>query len=577
MPHNKEYDGEGMPSAETERLIEAYRFLIEEMAEGYCELDLAGTSLLSNKSYLQFIGYTEDEFYGMNYREYMEEDVAKKVYHVFNKVYKTGIPNKSFEYEIVTRDGKKRTQELSICLRIGNGGVPTGFRCIVRDITEKREALQTLAKQRSHLEAIFSSVQDAIVTFDNNLQILEANEAAERICGIGCGNEAKPAFNESRQQCSMGCVEVLKYTLQKKISIKDYRIECEHSKRHSQTVKVSSSPLVSKGNEFIGVVLVIRDITRLDHLETQLRASYSFQNIVGKSITMQRIFNLLVRLTNIDTTVLIQGESGTGKELAAKAIHFGGSRAFKPFIIVNCSALPETLLESELFGHVKGAFTGAVRDRQGRFQAADGGTILLDEIGDISPMVQLKLLRVLEGKEFEKVGDHKPIKVNVRVIASTNKDLQLMVKQGAFRSDLYYRLKVVEVLLPPLRERLDDIPILVEHFCKKLNTSHSKKIIGVSEEVLFTFMNYDWPGNVRELEHIIERGFILCNEEYISLNHLPKDLLKYHQVENKKGGEEKILEALERTDGNKAKAARLLGMSRRTIYRKMQKYSLQSS
>jgi transcriptional regulator with PAS, ATPase and Fis domain len=329
--------------------------------------------------------------------------------------------------------------------------------------------------------------------------------------------------------------------------------------------------------KFTGALLVIRDITLLRDLERELRERHWFQNMIGKNKRMQDIYRLLEDLANIETTVLITGESGTGKELVAKALHYSGQRAFNPFITVNCSALTESLLESELFGHVKGAFTGAIHDKQGRFQAADQGTILLDEIGDISPLIQLKLLRVLQEKVFERVGESNPQKVNVRIIACTNKDLKEKVRKGEFREDLYYRLKVVEVSIPPLRDRLEDIPLLVNHFCDIFNKRFQKEIDGLSNEVLNKVMSYHWPGNVRELEHVIEHAFVLCHGRVITLEHIPSEvrdcgnsdkIMRQKNYVKDSIGAQEILRALNETGGNKAKAARLLGISRPTLYRK---------
>ena len=247
---------------------------------------------------------------------------------------------------------------------------------------------------------------------------------------------------------------------------------------------------------------------------------------------------------------------------------------------VNCSALAESLLESELFGHVKGAFTGADRDKIGRFEAADGGTILLDEIGDISPLIQLKLLRVLQEKEFDRVGESNPRKVDVRVLASTNRDLKAAIRTGEFREDLYYRLNVIQIHIPPLRERYEDIPLLINHFCQVFQKSYAKKISGVSDEVLQAFMNHTWPGNVRELEHAIERAFVLCRDQTIQLEHIPAEIRDYtplikRAVNHRTGDDpEAIQSALEKTDWNISKAARLLGISRWTMYRRFQKYNI---
>ncbi len=295
---------------------------------------------------------------------------------------------------------------------------------------------------------------------------------------------------------------------------------------------------------------------------------------------MQEIYSLIENLADVQTTVLITGESGTGKELAAEALHYKGIRSHKPLVKVNCSALSEGLLESELFGHVKGAFTGAVKDKLGRFQRADKGTIFLDEIGDISPRIQLRLLRVLQGMEFERVGDSTPVKVDVRVIAATNQDLSAKIRRGDFREDLFYRLKVVEINVPPLRERQEDILFLIDHFVEKFNKKFEKEIKAVSADVQKIFMDYEWPGTVRELEHTLEHAFILCRHNTITMDHLPahfqtSSIVKTRVHRHEEGDEtRKILQALEKTGGNKAKAARLLGFDRKTLYRKIEKLNI---
>jgi transcriptional regulator with PAS, ATPase and Fis domain len=360
----------------------------------------------------------------------------------------------------------------------------------------------------------------------------------------------------------------------------DCRIECGHHDRSKLIAMVNSSPLLDSGGNFMGAVLVIRDITRLTHLEAELKERHHFAKIIGKSEKMQKVYNLLKILANQTTTVLLTGDSGTGKDMAAKALHYTGTRANGPFVTVNCSALAESLLESELFGHVKGAFTGAERDKIGRFEAADGGTILLDEIGDISPLIQLKLLRVLQEKEFDRVGESNPRKVDVRVLATTNRNLKEAIRTGKFREDLYYRLNVIEIHIPPLRERYEDIPLLINHFCKVFQKSYEKNITGVSDEVLQAFMNYAWPGNVRELEHAIERAFVLCRDQTIQLAHIPTEIRDYthiirRPVDNRTSDDpEAIRSALEMTDWNISKAARRLGISRWTMYRRFQKYNI---
>lgn len=322
--------------------------------------------------------------------------------------------------------------------------------------------------------------------------------------------------------------------------------------------------------------MVIRDETHVAELEKKLEIRQSFHNITGESEKIQKIYSLIEALSSVQTTVLITGESGTGKELVAEAIHYKGGRHNKPFVMVNCSSLSESLLESELFGHVKGSFTGAFRDKIGRFELAHGGTIFLDEIGDISSSVQLHLLRVLENHEFERVGDNKTIKVDVLIIAATNQDLKEKVKTGHFREDLYYRLKVVEIKIPPLRERKEDIPLLILHFLRKFNNKFNKHITHVSEDVERLFMKYHWPGNIRELEHSLEHAFILCRKSIISPEDLPedfKDMLNGNELNNW-DNPDIIIETLVKSEGNKCRASKMLGISRQTLYRRMKEYNI---
>ena len=455
----------------------------------------------------------------------------------------------------------------------------TAAQIITRAIENKRFE-EELERHRSRLESIFSSVQDAIITVDTEMNVIEANKAAEKICGFKM--DTGQPFTDCTTDCDQSCLEVLQKTLKTRSTVQDYQIECGHRDRSKLIAMVNSSPLLDRGENFMGAVLVIRDITRLTHLEEELKERHHFQNIIGKSEKMQKVYNLLKILANQITTVLITGGSGTGKEVAAKALHYGGARANGPFVTVNCSALAESLLESELFGHVKGAFTGADRDKIGRFEAADGGTILLDEIGDISPLIQLKLLRVLQEKEFDRVGESNPRKVDVRVLASTNRNLKEAIRTGEFREDLYYRLNVIEINLPPLRERYEDIPLLINHFCEVFQKSYEKNISGVSDEVMQAFMNHAWPGNVRELEHAIERAFVLCRDQTIQLEHIPSEIRDYTPAhiykrlpeDSNNDDPEAIRRALEKTDWNISKAARLLGISRWTLYRRFQKYNI---
>lgn len=323
---------------------------------------------------------------------------------------------------------------------------------------------------------------------------------------------------------------------------------------------------------------------KIEYLTEQVEQRYKFDNIIGKCKAMQDVFEMIKRVSKTDTTVLITGKTGTGKELVAKSIHFNSERKDKPFVVVNSSAIPETLLESELFGYVKGAFTGALRDKRGLFQEAHEGTLFLDEIGEIPPSVQVKLLRAIEDQIITPVGGTRGEKVDIRLLAATNHDLQEEVRKESFRSDLYYRLRVMSIHLPELKERREDIPMLAKHFLKKYNSSLKKEVRTLSKETLNLLLDYDWPGNVRELEHAVERAVLVCDSEDILPEHLPPEIQFPEERRIRGAGEEgRSLEAVEKeyikmilkkTGGHKSNAASILGMDRRTLYRKLKKYGI---
>ncbi len=321
------------------------------------------------------------------------------------------------------------------------------------------------------------------------------------------------------------------------------------------------------------------------YLHKELKRRYKFENIIGNSAEMQEVYRMIEKVAPSNCNVLIQGESGTGKELIARAIHYNSPRKEKPFIAQSCVTLPENLLESELFGHIKGAFTGAIRTKHGLLEVADEGTFFLDEISCISPPIQAKLLRVIEEREFKKVGGTEPIKVDIRLIAATNRDLQQAVEKGTFRDDLFYRLNVIIIPVPPLRERKEDIPLLANYFLDKYNTSAKKNIKNISQEVMNIFIGYDWHGNVRELENVIERAVVLGTSETI----LPQDLPPQMQTQEleerdsdaktlahtiKKAEKERIEDALKQTNWHKTKSARILGISRKTLWEKLKIYDI---
>jgi two-component system response regulator HydG/two-component system response regulator AtoC len=316
-------------------------------------------------------------------------------------------------------------------------------------------------------------------------------------------------------------------------------------------------------------------------LRSQLKERHSFKNIIGKSHAMQEIFNLIETVSKSNSNILIIGESGTGKELVAKAIHYESLRANEPFIPIDCAALPEELLESELFGYEKGAFTGAYNQKIGQIELADGGTLFLDEIGELSINIQKKFLRFLQEREILRIGGKNRIKVDVRIIAATNRDLEAEVKNGTFREDLFYRLNVVTISIPPLRERKEDIPILARHFLEKFSSINNKVIMSIDPEAMSALMDYDWPGNVRELENIIERAVVLCTTDTITIKYLPKTIRETHSYLEKKDElnlleteRSLILKALEKTGYNQTRAAQILGLSRKQLRTKMKHHGL---
>lgn len=444
-----------------------------------------------------------------------------------------------------------------------------------------RSVVEEKAKYQSNLEAIFRSVRDAIVTVDKELRIIEINDAAEEIFCFPDKREVKGKRCESfLNKYSEKYLEALAETINTKLPSERSRFESGNNKQIRRVVSVTTYPLIDFNEKLDGCVMVVRDETRLEYLEKNLNKRQRFHKIIGKSDKMQRIYSFIDALSDMQTTVLITGENGTGKGLVANALHYSKKDNKMPFVVVSCASLSDNLLESELFGHVKGAFTGAVSDRIGRFQIADGGTIFLDEIGDISNTMQLRLLRVLQEKEFERVGDSKPIKVNVRVIAATNQDIRKKVRYKKFREDLYHRLKVVELAIPPLRERREDIPLLIDHFIQMFNKRLNKNIKSVSADVQKIFMDYKWPGNIRELQHALEYAFVVCNKPFITVGNLPSEIgiksTASSQSKEKKEHNEigSIVNALNKTGWNKAKAARLLGMGRTTLYMKIKEYHI---
>lgn len=436
-------------------------------------------------------------------------------------------------------------------------------------------------------DVILDSIADGVFTVDDAWNITSFNRAAEEITGIGredaIGRKCFDVFQANI--CQTHCA--LRDTLQSGRRWVDRRINILNTRGEKVPISISTSILRDDQDRPVGGVETFRDLSAIELLRKEIDARYTFQDIISKNHQMRRILAILPDIASTDSTVLIEGPTGSGKELVAKAIHNLSKRARRRYVAVNCGALPDTLLESELFGYKRGAFTDARNDKPGRFAVAENGTIFLDEISDISTALQVKLLRVLQEKEYEPLGATEPVKADVRVITATNKALLQQVAQGTFREDLYYRLNVVRIVLPPLADRREDIPLLANHFIRKFNAEQDKHIDGISEEALALLMRHRFPGNVRELQNVIEHAVVLCHGNQIDVPCLPMELVKATAALDDgpppadsplvEAEAEAILRALGEHNGHRGHTARALGIDKSTLWRKMKKYAIRYS
>jgi PAS domain S-box-containing protein len=435
-------------------------------------------------------------------------------------------------------------------------------------------------RNRSFL-AVLSQLREGIVALDRELRIVALNDAAAEIIGrdpatmIGakvCDYFGQPACPD----------DYLAAALQRGERIHDFQTTVQLAEGREGQVLLRSAPLEDVVGQPLGMALILGDVTEVTELRKRISGRRSFVGLVGRDRRMQELYRLIEDVAPSDASVLIHGESGTGKELVARAIHETSDRADGPFVAVNCSALAENLLESELFGHVKGSFTGAVADRRGRFEEASGGTLFLDEIGDVSPVVQVKLLRVLQERRIERVGDNRPVPVDVRLISATNRDLDDLLRTGRLREDFYYRIKVVSMTIPPLRDRREDIPLLASHILERLRRDHDGAVAELGDDALDRLMRHTWPGNVRELENALEHAVVLSHGGRIGARHLPPEFDRGAGDRSLAGvrhgsPEERqiIAAALARTGWNRTRAARRLGIDRTTLWRKIREHGLE--
>jgi len=434
------------------------------------------------------------------------------------------------------------------------------------------------------LPLIFENIPHGIFTIDSDGLITSFNTAAEQITGYrreeAIGRSCSQVFRADI--CERECP--LKRSIETFESTRDREVRILTRNGRLLPISISTAALVGEDGEVLGGVEMFRDLSMLKELSKRLHGTYFCDDIVSKSPIMQRMFELLPAVAHSGATVLIEGGSGTGKELVARAIHNLGPRKGKPFVAVNCGALPESLLESELFGYRRGAFTDARTDKPGRFEIAAGGTILLDEVAELSPAMQVKLLRVLQEKEFEPLGSTAPVKADVRVVAATNQDLLDAVSRRRFREDLYFRMNVVKITLPTLAERREDIPLLVDHFIGRFNALQGRRIARCSERALSALLAYGYPGNVRELENAIEHAFVVCGGDVIQLEDLPPQIAGQGRFSDppqapppsplRSAEAEAIRAALARFGGNRNLTADELGISRNTLWRKMKRHGI---
>jgi len=433
-------------------------------------------------------------------------------------------------------------------------------------------------------ETILDSISDGVFTVDGEWRVSSFNRAAERITGVSrkdaIGRRCSDVFRAS--MCETQCA--LRHTLETGRPVVNQAAFIVTADGRRVPISVSTALLEDRGGRVVGGAETFRDLSLIEELRKEIRGRCQVGDIVTRSAAMRRLLEVLPRIAESESTVLLQGETGTGKELFARAVHQQSPRRSGPFVAVSCGALPDTLLESELFGYRKGAFTGATHDKAGRFALARGGTLFLDEIGEVSPALQVRLLRVLQEREYEPLGATRTEKADVRVVAATNRDLAGLVERGLFRQDLYYRIKVMKLELPPLRERREDVALLTEHFITVYNAVQNKQVRGVSPDVLGVLTAHHYPGNVRELQNVIEHAFVLVSEGQIELQHLPPELVPVvPRVEvGRRMAEtvsvleaQAIREALSRAGGNRNAAARELGMHKSTFFRKARRLGIE--
>ncbi len=574
--------------------------ILQNIADALVLLDRDGCIVYTNERFRAMVGRRGQDLTGLRWSDLTDAQTSRRLDPIASPSMSEGRIH--FNIDLATPGGGCGTYCLMASeVRDAGGhaiGVLQNFRCMdhLRDIIfQLRDVNAAIQREKDRTDQVLDSIADGIFTVDRDLVIRSFSAKMERLTGI-TGAIGRPCRDVLRgTKCDTDCP--LRWSLAHGQPVDRCRESFQLPDGDDLPVTVTTAFLHDAGGQVTGLTGIVADETEIEHLRRELHQRYSYHNIIGRSGVMRELTTAIQTLASNDATVLITGDTGTGKELVAQAIHHGSARRDRPFVSVNCAALNDNLLESELFGHVRGAFTGAIHDKAGRFEAASGGTILLDEIGDTTPAFQAKLLRVLQERTYERVGDTRPRRTDVRVIAATNRDLRRLAQEGRFREDLYYRLAVVPVHVPPLRDRREDIPLLVEYFIEKYRPRYfpgeASGFEGISNRALAMLIEYDWPGNVRELEHAIEYAMISTTTRRIERAFLPAPIRQRvrvaendpktaalqasppHTAGDDRTGAGQLRRTLEAQHWNATRTAEALGISRTTLWRRMRRLGLQ--
>jgi PAS domain S-box-containing protein len=564
--------------------------LVESLADGMVAVSPEGRVLFANNSFLARSGFRLDGIVGKPCREVVRDSICDAGCPLA-EVLETGKPVDRFDVEVHGKDGGRMSACINFTPLRDEDGRVVGVVEVIRDISKLNELKDNLRKtnsmyrrERIKIRTILDNIPSGVYTVDQEMTLLSFNRSIERITGYSAEEAVGRKCHEVLRSdfCEAGCP--LKRSIRTGETIRG--VEVNLRTRDGEVVPIASSTalLRDEDNQPIGGICSFRDLREVHAVHASQGQVRDFVGMISKNHRMHEIFDLIETVAESDANVLIEGESGTGKELVARAIHRLSGRREKPFLGVNCASLNEHLMESELFGHVRGAFTGAVKDRMGRFEMAEGGTLFLDEVSEIGPHLQAKLLRVIQEREYQRVGETKTRKADVRILSATNRRLKDLLASGAFRDDLYYRLNVVSIIPPPLRDRKEDIPALVDHFLDQAREHNGGRRRSFSPLAMRALLEYSWPGNVRELENAVERARICSRGEVIEESALPAEIRGGKGSSHRRaapagdstgeGEEERVREALSRSRGSREEAAALLGISRVTLWRKMKRFGV---